>query len=52
MSNFSWNETIQKLENEEKRKEMSLAAMERAKLFTVDNVVVQWYKLFSEVIGL
>lgn len=40
------------IENEEKRKEMSLAAMERAKLFTVDNVVVQWYKLFSEVIGL
>ena len=38
------------IENEEKRKQMALAAMERSKLFTVDNVVTQWYKVFSDVI--
>ena len=39
------------IENEEKRKQMAVAAMERAKLFTVDSVIAQWYKVFEKVIG-
>lgn len=38
------------IENEDKRKQMAVAAMERAKLFTVDSVVKQWYKVFEEVV--
>lgn len=38
------------IENEDKRKRMAVAAMERAKLFTVDSVIAQWYKVFEDVV--
>lgn len=38
------------IENEDMRKHMAKAAMERAKLFTIDSVVNQWYKLFDNII--
>ena len=51
---YSNERTVEKLrfliENEDERIKMGKNAMERAKLFSVDSVVKQWYSLINEVI--
>ena len=51
---YSNEKTVEKLrfliENEDERINMGKNAMERAKLFSVDSVVNQWYSLFHEIL--